>query len=48
MRRPLRMAFAGALYHLTSRGHRREAIYLTDEDREDWLEVLAEVYERFN
>ena len=41
MARLLRLEFAGALYHLTSRGDRREAIYRTDEDREAWLEVLG-------
>ena len=34
MARPLRIEFAGALYHITSRGDRREAIYEDDEDRE--------------
>ena len=48
MSRPLRLEFAGALYHVTSRGDRREPIYLTDDDREDWLAVLAQVCERFN
>ncbi len=41
MARLLRLEFAGALYHLTSRGDRREVIYRTDEDREAWLEVLG-------
>lgn len=48
MARPLRIEFAGALYHLTSRGDGREAIYLSDNDRERWLEVFAEVCRRFN
>ena len=48
MARPLRIEFAGALYHLTSRGNGREAIYLSNSDREIWLEVLAEVCRRFN
>ena len=48
MARPLRLEFAGALYHVTSRGDRREAIYLNDEDRADWLEVLGCVCNRFN
>jgi REP element-mobilizing transposase RayT len=48
MARPLRIEFAGALYHLTSRGDRREAIYEDDEDRQRFLDVLAEVVERFN
>ena len=48
MARPLRLEFAGALYHVTSRGDRREDIYLDDGDRQDWLAVLAHVCERFN
>ena len=46
MTRPLRIEFAGALYHVTSRGDRREDIYLDDADRERFLGVLAEVCER--
>ncbi|HAT9661528.1 TPA: addiction module toxin RelE, partial [Legionella pneumophila subsp. pneumophila] len=34
MVRPLRIEYAGGLYHITSRGNRKEAIYLSDEDRE--------------
>ncbi len=48
MARPLRLEFAGALYHVTSRGDRREDIFLCDEDRMDWLEVLGTVCDRFN
>ena len=48
MTRPLRLEFAGALYHITSRGDRREDIYLDDLDRKRWLEILGEVCERFN
>ena len=48
MARPLRLEYAGALYHITSRGDRREDIYLDDEDREAWLEVLTTTCERFN
>ena len=33
MARPLRIEFADAAYHVTSRGDRREAIYRDDEDR---------------
>jgi hypothetical protein len=43
MARPLRIEFAGALYHITSRGDRREDIFLDDADREMFFEVLAEV-----
>jgi len=48
MTRPLRLEFAGALYHVTARGDGREAIYLDDGDRERYLDVLAQVCERFN
>ncbi|QDQ29219.1 addiction module toxin RelE [Chitinimonas arctica] len=48
MARPLRLEFAGALYHLTSRGDRREDIYLTEEDRRQFLMLLGQVCERFN
>lgn len=48
MARPLRLEFAGALYHVTSRGDRREAIYEDDDDRVAFLNVLANVAGRFN
>jgi putative transposase len=47
MTRPLRIEFSGALYHVTSRGDRREDIYLDDDDRLNWLEVLGIVCKRF-
>jgi hypothetical protein len=46
MSRPLRIEFAGGLYHVTSRGDRREAIYRDDQDRMTWLAVLSEVKRR--
>ena len=48
MARPLRLEYAGALYHVTSRGNGQEGIYRNDEDREIFLEVLSAVKERFN
>jgi len=45
---PLRIELASGLYHVTSRGDRREAIYRDDQDRTDWLAVLGEVCSRFN
>jgi hypothetical protein len=33
MARPLRIEFPGAVYHVTSRGDRREPIFVDDEDR---------------
>lgn len=48
MSRPLRLEFAGALYHVTSRGDRREAIYEDDEDRRRFVELLGQVAGQFN
>jgi len=48
MTRPLRIEFAGALYHVTSRGNAQENIYRNDEDRVIYLEVLREACDRFN
>ena len=48
MARPLRLEFSGALYHVTSRGDRQEAIFLTDNDRLNWLQVFKSVCKRFN
>lgn len=48
MARPLRIEFPDALYHVTSRGDRCEAIYEDDKDRLLFLRTLAEVVERFN
>ena len=48
MARPLRIELAGALYHVTSRGDRREDIFLGYNDRRDWLEIFKKVCERFN
>ena len=44
----LRLEYAGALYHVTSRGDRREDIYFCDDDIVSWLKILDSVYERFN
>lgn len=46
MTRPLRLEFPGALYHVTSRGNRRNPIYRDDADRRAWLDVLGRVCER--
>ena len=43
MARPLRIEFSGALYHITARGDRREAIYEDDDDRQIFLDTLANV-----
>jgi REP element-mobilizing transposase RayT len=48
MTRPLRIEFEGALYHVTSRGNRQEAIFASDDDREAFLELLGKVVVRYN
>ncbi len=48
MARPIRIEFEGALYHVTSRGDRREDIYEDDIDRECFLDIFGEVTNRFN
>ena len=48
MSRPLRLEFEGALYHVTSRGNRREPIVGDDADRQAWLAVLEQGLERFD
>lgn len=48
MARPLRLEFAGALYHVTARGDRREEIYLGEEDCTEFIELLGDVCRRFN
>ena len=41
MARPLRLEFPGALYHVTSRGNARQKIYLDEEDRRLYLDLLG-------
>jgi len=48
MSRPLRIEFPGAVYHVTSRGDRREPIFVDDADRQNLLEVLAQAMDRFD
>jgi putative transposase len=40
MARSLRIAFAGALYHMTARGNVQPAILLVDGDRQRFLGML--------
>src|SRR5262245_49698153 len=48
MRRPLRIAFPGAVQHVTSRGHARAAIYADDADRPTFLALLTQVVQRYH
>jgi putative transposase len=46
MPRKLRLQYAGAMYHVMSRGDRREKIFLTDVDRQDFIKTLAEACQK--
>lgn len=48
MARPLRIEFAGAVYHVTSRGDRREPIFTDDADRACLLDVVGQGLARFD
>ncbi len=48
MSRSLRISYPGALYHITSRGDGQEKIYFNDNDREVFLSILCDVYNKFN
>ncbi len=48
MARPLRIEFAGALYHVTSRGNEKREIFFTEEDRSVFLGILGDVGRRCN
>ena len=47
MARPLRLGFPGAARHIASRGNARQPIYLDDQERLAFLEVLAKAVERY-
>ena len=42
----LRVQFPGAIYHVLSRGDRREDIFLDDTDRQEFLKTLAEACQK--
>ncbi|MBI5385059.1 MAG: hypothetical protein HZA90_10275 [Verrucomicrobia bacterium] len=42
MARKLRVQYPGAVYHVLNRGDRREPIFLDDQDRQRFLDTLAE------
>lgn len=48
MTRPLRIEFPGAIYHVTSRGDRREPIFDDDVDRQAFVDVVALALGRFD
>ena len=48
MARPLRIEYAGAVYHVTSRGNEKKAVFKTDQDRTNFLNTLQHVCKRYN
>ncbi|MCF8105210.1 MAG: hypothetical protein K9K64_06980 [Desulfohalobiaceae bacterium] len=48
MARPLRIEFPGALYHLTARGKNQKPIFLDDQDRNIFLQVLERSLADYN
>ncbi|MBI3343674.1 MAG: transposase [Gammaproteobacteria bacterium] len=48
MARPLRIEFAGALYHVTARGNAQADIYADDSDRQQFLSLLQNTVERYD
>jgi hypothetical protein len=48
MARPLRIEYAGAVYHITSRGTKRKPVFKNDQDRLNFLNTLQHVNKRNN
>jgi len=46
MPRQVRIEYAGAIYHVMSRGNRRQDISLDDVDRQDFLKTVAEACQK--
>jgi putative transposase len=47
MARPIRVEFAGAVYHVMARGNERRSIFRDDQDRRLFLETLGEMVQQF-
>ena len=48
MTRPLRIEYASAVYHITSRGNEKKAVFKDDQDRINFLNTLQHVNKRYN
>lgn len=48
MARPLRIEYPGAVYHITSRGNEKKAIFKDDQDRKLFLKILSHVNKRYH
>jgi REP element-mobilizing transposase RayT len=47
MARPIRVEFAGAVYHVMARGNERREIFRDDTDRQRFVRTMGEMAERF-
>ncbi|MFT7474370.1 MAG: putative transposase [Verrucomicrobiales bacterium] len=47
MARQLRINFDGAYYHVTNRGARKQRIFVTDDDRHGFLDLLGDIHRRY-
>lgn len=48
MTRPLRIEYPGAVYHVTSRGNEKKAVFKDDQDRINFLNTLQHVNKKYN
>ena len=48
MSRPLRIEFPGAVYHVTSRGNEKKPVFKDDTDRQNFLNTLQHVNNRYH
>jgi putative transposase len=48
MARPLRIEYSGAVYHITSRGNEKKAVFKDEKDREIFLDILSQVDKLYN
>ncbi len=48
MARPLRIAFAGAFYHVTARGNERRRIFLSHRDYEKFLSYMTDAVYKYD
>jgi putative transposase len=46
MARPLRLEYAGAVYHVMARGNQGRPIFLDERDSKQWLETVAEACQK--
>jgi putative transposase len=47
MSRPARIEYEGAFYHVMNRGNRREAIFIDNQDRARFYEIIGSIESRY-